>query len=87
MPHDPAHRLRLSLRRAMRVAAEDEVPAGTLLDEVVGLAAAVVAHLPVDARLVGAVLQAQAESTRRNAGLQLSRGVVVAWWLSPKEEL
>jgi len=87
MPHDRAERLRAALQHAVRVAAEDEVPGGTLLHEVVGLAAAVTAHLPVDARLVAAVLQAQAEGSRRQAGLQLRTGVMLAWWLLPDDEL
>jgi hypothetical protein len=87
MPHDRAERLRAALHHAVRVAAEDDVPGGTLLHEVVRLAAAVAAHLPVDARLVGAVLQAQAEGARRQAGLQLRTGVMLAWWLVPDDEL
>jgi hypothetical protein len=87
MPHDRAERLRAALQHAVRVAAEDDVPCGTLLHEVVGLAAAVTAHLPVDARLVAAVLQAQAEGSRRQAGLQLRTGVMLAWWLLPDDEL
>lgn len=87
MPHDRAERLRAALHHAVRVAAEDDVPGGTLLHEVVGLAAAVAAHLPVDVRLVGAVLQAQAEGARRRAGLELWQHATLASWLTPPDEL
>lgn len=87
MTRDRTARFRAALHHAIEVAAEDDVPGGTLLNEVVILAASVAAHLPVDVRLVGAVLQAQAENARRHAGMNAWRSVTLAHWLTPPDEL